>query len=461
MINKKEIRKPSGIPLYATLAILCLIMVTFAGISGLRHIKEHSHYRWQRTLDSVFLLENLRTHIQDLYVWQEKLVRSADPEFRFLAGRKIETTRSRLGQSLEQCADLIAPHISEDEYRTSRELVRHYLSEQARIEAICPETHSPDRIETELLSLRSIQEILTGLVASLRESLINRIREEDRQAFETLLVNILIGLTALFVLLILITISVVKQRKTEQQLYDLNQQLEQRVRDRTSELQESTRELDAFVSSVSYDMRAPLRRIEQYAQAISEDYHDNLPDEAASFVMRIRQLTNDALVMVENLLALSRITAAEINRTAVDLGMIAKDIVRDLKLYYTKHAPEVTIQTGLLVSADPTLLRIVLFNLLDNAFKFTANTTNPAIELGVEDDSTPPLYYVRDNGTGYEPRYADKLFRAFERLHANTEYPGHGMGLVTAARIINKHGGTIRAESTPGKGAVFFFTLSD
>lgn len=462
MIQTRARNKPNGMRLYTVAALVCLIMMAFSGISGLRHIKQHSHYRWQRTLDSVFLLENLRHHIHALYDWQEKLLRSEDTEFRFLAGRKIENSRSLLEQSMEQCTELIAGHISEDEYRNSREVAQHYLAELTRLERFSREINPPETIDEELLALRSLQEILTQTVASLRRSLINNIREEDRLAFEKLLAIILIGLTALFILLLLVITSVIKQHRTEQQLYELNQQLEQRVRDRTTELQESSRELDAFVSSVSYDIRAPLRRIDQYSMAIAEDYQDNLPDEAAGFIIRIRQLTNEALIMVENLLALSRIATTEVNRTEVDLGLIAKDIVRDMNLYYTNHSPDIRIQPGLLAQADATLIRIVVFNLLDNAFKFTSKTNNPTIEFGViKTRKDVTTFFVRDNGPGYEPRYADKLFRAFERLHSNTEYPGNGMGLVTAARIINKHGGSIRAESAPGNGATFFFTLSD
>ena len=458
---KQNTENKYGTIFYAAAAFACLLLVGFAGFSGMQHIDEHSRTRWQSTLDSVFLLENLRTHISDLYVWQEQLMRSDDPEYRFLAARKTETTRILLQQSMERCADLIATHISEDEYKASRNLLRYYINEQIRIEASTQTHQTRKDIEDELLNLRSMQEVLLGLTYSLRESLITNIREADRRSFENLIKTMLIGMIALFVLLVLITISIIKQLKTENLLHDFNKTLEQKVRDSTSELQASNRELDAFVSSVAYDIRAPLRRIKQYGDAFLEDFRQDLTDESTVYINRISRLTNEALVMIENLLALSRITAAEVNRSETDLTAIAKDIIRDLEVFYKKHRPMVIIPKGLRAHADNALVRILLFNLLDNAFKFTTNTVEPLVELGVTADSEPPVYFVRDNGAGYEPRYAGKLFLAFERLHASTEYPGHGMGLVTAARIINKHGGTIRAESSPGKGATFFFTLSD
>jgi PAS domain S-box-containing protein len=247
---------------------------------------------------------------------------------------------------------------------------------------------------------------------------------------------------------------------TEIELRSLSEELESRVERRTSELADANRELKAFSYSVSHDLRAPLRAIDGYSQVLLEDYAEALPEGAQSDLARVRAATQRMATMIDEMLALSRVTRQELHSEPVDLSELGTQIVGELGRLEGARQVDVAIEPGLDVTGDPVLLQLVLYNLLENAWKFTADTAHAHVELSrIGAANGHSTFAVRDNGAGFDMRYAEKLFRPFERLHRQEEYPGTGVGLTTVERILSRHGGRIWAEGTPGHGAVFFFDL--
>jgi len=236
----------------------------------------------------------------------------------------------------------------------------------------------------------------------------------------------------------------------------LNEELEERVRQRTAELEAANRELEAFSYSVSHDLRAPLRSVDGFSLALVEDYGSYLDADGRDYVQRIRKGVQRMGQLIDSLLQLSRITRADLARETFDLSELAEDILADLRAAHPERNIVTTVQPGLTAEADPRLLRVALENLFGNAIKFSARVPEARIEFG----QTPSgEYYVRDNGAGFDMQYVSKLFIAFQRLHGDREFLGSGIGLATVARVIRRHGGSIRAEGEIGKGAVFSFTL--
>jgi PAS domain S-box-containing protein len=246
----------------------------------------------------------------------------------------------------------------------------------------------------------------------------------------------------------------------EAQLRALAEDLEARVEWRTSELTAANKELEAFSYSIAHDLRAPLRAINGYSHALLEDHGDELPEVAQTDLARVRQASQRMATLIDELLGLSRITRRELLHEPVDLSAFAVEIADKLKTQAAAHEVQVEIEPGLRVIGDPELLRLVLQNLFENAWKFTAETEGARVELSrVGGENGKSTFAVRDNGAGFDMRYSDKLFRPFERLHRQDEYRGTGVGLTTVARVVNRHGGRIWADGTPGKGAAFYFEL--
>lgn len=240
----------------------------------------------------------------------------------------------------------------------------------------------------------------------------------------------------------------------------LNVELEQRVIERTAQLQAANRELESFAYSVSHDLRAPLRSIDGFSRALLDDYQGKLDATGQDYLRRVRAASQRMATLIDDLLALSRVTRSEMRCVTTDLSALAHEIVADLRREQPERGGvDIRIARGIQVQGDPSLLRAALDNLLRNAWKFTARQPEVRIEVGVEQNEGRSIYFVRDNGVGFDMKYAGKLFGAFQRLHSDADFPGTGIGLATVHRIIRRHGGEIWAEAAVGKGAVFFFTL--
>jgi len=223
-------------------------------------------------------------------------------------------------------------------------------------------------------------------------------------------------------------------------------------------LQESRRELESLTYTIARDLRAPLRTIEGFAHALSEDCGELLDADGRRYLQHVLDASHRMSAMLEGLLSLARIHRAEFHPVPVELSRIAHGVVDQLKAADPARPVEVVIAENVATEADPTLLKLALDALLQNAWKFTRGRDPARIEVGVQ-PATPPVYFVSDNGVGFDMRYAGKLFGPFQRLHSEAEFEGVGVGLAAAHRIIRRHGGRIWAQAEPDRGALFSFTL--
>lgn len=254
-------------------------------------------------------------------------------------------------------------------------------------------------------------------------------------------------------------------KKAEEQVRNLNLELEERVDERTKQLENANSELEAFSYSVSHDLRAPLRSINGFSQVLLEDYYNNLDYEGQEYIRRVRRASQRMSDLIDEMLKLSKITRIELQKKDLDLSKIAEDIFNDLKMNEPSLKIDIIIEKKLFTRGDEKLIGIMLNNLINNAVKFTRNKPEPKIEIGllkekmIADVRYENLFYIRDNGAGFDMNYAEKLFGAFQRLHLDSEFEGNGVGLAIVKRIINKHGGHIWAEGIINEGAVFYFII--
>ena len=248
---------------------------------------------------------------------------------------------------------------------------------------------------------------------------------------------------------------ITERKKAEEDIQQLNQDLKQRA----AQLEAANKELESFSYSVSHDLRAPLRSIDGFSHILIEDYSSELPPEGINYLERVRAAARRMAELIDDLLNLARVTRSPLQPKLTNLSAMVETIANEIKEENPTRDVSLSIMPDLMVSGDPHLLHIALENLMSNAWKFTSKKEHALIEFGQQNKTTERTFYIRDNGTGFDMAYVNKLFGVFQRLHSVSEFPGTGVGLATVHRIISIHGGRIWAEGEEGNGATFFFTL--
>jgi signal transduction histidine kinase len=256
-----------------------------------------------------------------------------------------------------------------------------------------------------------------------------------------------------------VLVDITERKRAEAALADSRDELERRVRQRTEELEALNRELESFNYSVSHDLRAPLRGIDGFSRVLEEEYSDALDESGRAYLRRIRNGAKRMGVLIDALLDFSRIARGGLDLRALSVSSIACAIAETLASRSPERRVEFLCAPDLIAVADARLLTIALENLLENAWKFTSERSDPRIEVGWDDLDGEGAFFVRDNGTGFDMKYAERLFAPFQRLHGDGRFEGSGIGLATVQRIIRRHGGSIWAEAKPDEGATFRFTL--
>jgi light-regulated signal transduction histidine kinase (bacteriophytochrome) len=232
-------------------------------------------------------------------------------------------------------------------------------------------------------------------------------------------------------------------------------------REWTKELEQSNKELEAFSYTVSHDLRAPLRAIDGFSKALLDEYSGRLDDQACHYLQRVRMAAQKMSTLINDLLEWSRVSRGTLKKELIDLSELARGIVAELQQKDAARQVTLHIADGLSATGDRHLVTTVLVNLLGNAWKYTSETSAPQIAFGCLNHGAPPVFYIRDNGAGFDMVYAEKLFTPFQRFHTEWEFEDTGIGLAATQRAVSRHGGRVWAEAEPGAGATFYFTLGD
>jgi len=304
-----------------------------------------------------------------------------------------------------------------------------------------------------------IRERIAAIKTEERALLTVRVSEAEN-AFTFTRRIIVLGDALTILLLVFAFVLLVRNEARLRQHNAIVERLNDEITRNATQIEAANEELEAFSYSVSHDLRAPLRAVDGFSQAVLEDYAGRLDDQGKDYLNRVRAATQRMGYLIDDMLTLSRVTRVEMQRGTVDLSALAADVFAELQKSEPERKVDWRIEPGLIAQGDAQLLRVALVNLLGNAWKFTGKTATARIEFGAMRNADNAMeFFVRDNGAGFDMAYADKLFGAFQRLHLASEFPGTGIGLATVQRIIHRHGGQVRGVGMPGQGATFYFTL--
>ena len=438
----------------ATLSVALAILIVVGVLSYRKLLQETSNQQWVNHTHLVLeTLDAVDFDVVNAETWQRGFLITGDGQFLQLYAQ----ARTRLDEDLDNVGDLTVDNPEQQvalsnlrvliAEKTNSMQNRIGLRQEAGLQA-ASDSMEEEHVQQAALEVRAAISTMKTAEKKLLDERTRAAERGSRTVERLIILGNLVAFVFLFAGGMIIRNEFVKRVAAEQVALKQGQ-----------ELAASNKELEAFCYSVSHDLRAPLRGIDGFSQALIEDYGNQLDEQGRDYLIRVRAGTQRMGMLIDDLLNLSRLTRAELQRGTVNLSSMANLVANDIVSTQAGRKVEVNIAPNLTANADPRLMRIVFENLLGNAWKFTSKAPHPRIEVGSAPHNGSPAYFVKDNGAGFNPEYASRLFGAFQRLHRADEFPGTGIGLATVQRIIHRHGGQIWAKSNPGKGATFYFTL--